>query len=462
MGQPKLNSSTTDDMAFSSFEGETISEVPKIFLNQLNELIQNCKSQNQLYVDAARLQDEALNYLKRICQDSDDDQHILLESAISSIETIKANKLKSYTDYSAQTGKSHASDPSRYYRTLLENTRDITAVIDRNSTIKFVNPTINQLIDYRVEEVINHTIFDFVHPNDREKVTRFYTALMHNHHLSNSIEFRLKHKNGGWLYFEGIGKNLLDDPTIAGMIFTCRDISERKHVEKKLYRTIQQNKMLATRSRQIRENERHSISRELHDDLGQAMSLLNMDIQLLDQKLQSYLDPQKRKEFDDDFENLHHSVQSIIETIQGIVYNLRPPILDNLGLDEAISWQADKFSNSNMSITVDCGLHYDPPEPNKTGLFRIFQEVMTNVYRHSKAENVTIITRSTTSHISLLVSDDGVGLPKDKINGVNSSGLLGMQERVKEMKGKISFTSEPGKGTTVSVKIPCGDGETNQ
>ncbi len=450
---PQVNSST-DNKELNRFDGEEIIKVPVKYMNQLNQIIEKSNSTNEVQDRVARLHDEALSYLYERADGAEEDQKILTQSAIASVETIASQKLKDLRSTIDDSRDLAKDDHSQYYTTLLEHSQDITTVIDRDGSIKYTNPAIERITGFTGGYVLNRNIFEFIHPKDREKVTRFYVALLHHKNNSNSIEFRLKNSRGGWLYAEGVGKNLLEDPIINGMIFNCRDISERKLVEKKLYRSIKQNKMLATRSRQIRENERHSIARELHDDLGQSLSILNMDIQLLDQKLQSHLDYKIRKEFDIDFENLHHSVQSIIETIQRIVYDLRPPILDNLGLDEAISWQAEKFKGAELDINLDTALQLDPPEPIKTGIFRIFQEMMTNIYRHSKAKNVTVITRSNANHISITVSDDGIGIPRDKVGGVKSSGLLGMQERTKEMKGKFSISSEPGKGTTISVKVP--------
>ncbi len=454
MIESKVNSSVNDAKS-NRFEGDSVSDVPVKYLHQLNYIMEECDSTEQLRNQVTCLHDEALTYLQEKSREAEDDQHILSKSAISSIELIATQKLNDLKPSIHQTHDIQSDTSSHYYSTLLEHSLDITTVIDRDGTIKYTNPAIERATGFQPGQVINQNIFDFIHPKDREKITRFYIRLLHNKRVPKSIEFRLKLEGGGWRYFEGVGKNLFEDPLIAGMIFNCRDISERKKVEKKFYRSIQQNKVLASRSRQIRENERHSIARELHDDLGQSLSLLNMDIQLLDQKLQGYLDYTQRKDFDKVFENLHHSVQSIIETIQRIVYDLRPPILDNLGLDEAISWQADKFSGTQVKINLKQGLTYDPPEPLKTGIFRIFQEIMTNIYRHSQANNVTIFTQSDDHYITLTVSDDGVGIPKDKVHGVKSSGLLGMNERAREMKGKLNISSEPGKGTTITVRIPC-------
>ena len=235
-----------------------------------------------------------------------------------------------------------------------------------------------------------------------------------------------------------------------------RDITERKHAEEVLQESKDQLKVFAAHLQTVREDERIQIARELHDNLGQNLTGLRMDISRIVKKL-------KEADVPCDLNIIIHQalemlplIDSTIEQVRKISSELRPRVLDELGLISAIEWQIEEFKKRTGT---DCNFFTDfqklPLAKNHlAGIFRIFQETLTNIMRHANATWVTVrITKKNSSAI-LEVEDNGCGINKKKISDKKSLGLLGMRERAVLFGGEVSFTSKKGKGTKVTLNIP--------
>jgi PAS domain S-box-containing protein len=251
------------------------------------------------------------------------------------------------------------------------------------------------------------------------------------------------------------------------MIGTGQDITKIKKTENKLRAYSNQLKELTEKKERIREKERIRIARKLHDELGQMLTVLKMDLYLLQQKADGKArewrtESETRQEFESS--NLITELKSAIErvdTITGSVRRisteLRPPILDDLGLMEAIAWQLNEFQKrtgictefKNRTQTVS-----DLSNDESTAIFRIFQEALTNIMRHAEANQVSVELSEEKANIILKVQDDGTGIEWDKVNKTKSLGILGMRERSEFLNGDISFLNKEEKGTTVILTIP--------
>jgi signal transduction histidine kinase len=203
------------------------------------------------------------------------------------------------------------------------------------------------------------------------------------------------------------------------------------------------------------EQERRSLSRELHDDVGQIMTALRFGLSDLEEHC-----PAPTQAFSQTLQNCRAMLERAIETIRGLAMGLRPSMLDDLGLGAAMEWQAREFSRRfdiPVTVNVDPQLAHCP-EPRRTALYRIAQEALTNCARHARASSVAIDLTRSGDTVRLTIKDDGVGLSAAG-GGTQGFGVIGMQERVRELGGMLTMQSAGGGGTVVNVEIPdSGDG----
>ncbi|HEV8096883.1 MAG TPA: response regulator [Burkholderiales bacterium] len=229
-----------------------------------------------------------------------------------------------------------------------------------------------------------------------------------------------------------------------------RQISERMIVEDRLKESEEKLRRLAAYLVSVREEERTHIAREIHDELGQVLTGLKMDVSWLAQRLDA-----KQKALHAKTQSMCGLIDSAIQTVRKIASGLRPEMLDEMGLVSAIDWQAKDFQKRTG---IRCRVEL-PPDGIKLDLerstttFRIFQEILTNVARHAHASRVDVKFGLTDDHMTLEVADNGVGIPEAKLNG-KSLGLLGIQERALHFNGDVTISGTAGQGTRVTVNIP--------
>jgi signal transduction histidine kinase len=233
------------------------------------------------------------------------------------------------------------------------------------------------------------------------------------------------------------------------------EVTERHQAERRLEETNAQLRVLAAHLQNLREEERKQVAREIHDELGQELAALKMDLTLLLRKIAR--DPQVNcVEVSADLIATASLVDRAIQTMRGICLELRPDILDKLGLCEAMRWQAEEYRSRTG---IACDLSFSPSEislvdAQATALFRIFQEALTNVARHAGATAVVARLALDREEVALSVSDNGRGITAAEIASARSLGLLSMRERVAALGGRFSVTGVPGAGTTLSAAIP--------
>ncbi|MDO8544842.1 MAG: histidine kinase [Opitutaceae bacterium] len=240
-------------------------------------------------------------------------------------------------------------------------------------------------------------------------------------------------------------------PAVHRALREAADRRERQRAEDKLRRSLEQLRALTTYLQYVREEERTRIAREVHDELGQALTGLKLDMSWLASRL-----PKTSPELAAKARTMTEHIDETIQTVRRIATELRPGILDSLGLVAAIEWQANEFQTRTgipcqvRSTVADTEWEHD----FTTVFFRIFQETLTNIIRHAKATRVEVRLNEEAGHLVLVVKDNGRGISEEEIAGTKSLGLVGMRERAMLIGGEVSLQGRPGKGTSVALRVP--------
>jgi signal transduction histidine kinase len=227
------------------------------------------------------------------------------------------------------------------------------------------------------------------------------------------------------------------------------DITDRKRAERELQRSFQELHALTARLESIREEERTTLARELHDRLGQALTAIRIDLAAL-------RTIPGRKEQLQRIDAISGLVEETIHVVRRISTGLRPGILDDLGLAATVEWAAEEFQ-ARTGIVCQVGAAGTNPaiDPERaTALYRIFQEALTNIARHAGATQVTIGLVQNDSYLSLEVRDNGRGIAAEQLSASGSLGILGMRERAMLLGGEFTIAGDPLRGTTLRVRIP--------
>ncbi len=289
------------------------------------------------------------------------------------------------------------------------------------------------------------------HPDDLPKLDS-----MIQHALETKTGYTYQHRiinnDGSIKHILGIGEVMLNrQGELIGLKGTGQDITELVKAEEKLQHSYRQIRELVAHLQHIREQERTRIAREIHDELGQQLTGLKMYISWLSKKtLPAKGDIQEK------FEATTSLIEETIRSVRRISMELRPSMLDDLGLIAAMEWQSNEFEKrSGISAEfINRAGNVEIPAAVKTGLFRIFQESLTNVARHAGATRITATLELRDQELILTISDNGKGFSVSNVESKKTLGLFGMKERTQEMGGKYDIISTPGDGTTVRVIVP--------
>jgi len=235
-----------------------------------------------------------------------------------------------------------------------------------------------------------------------------------------------------------------------------RDVTERRQAEDALHQSAADLRALAGHLQDVREEERATLARELHDNFGQNLTGLQIDLAWLDRHLQS-ANPGDLATAQDRIAAMVPLVERLSEMTQTISASLRPGVLDELGLVAAIEWHASDFeTRTGLPCAVSLPANDIELDQNiALALFRIMQEVLTNVIRHAQATRAEIRLHTVGSELELEIQDNGQGFAPDSISGPKALGVLGMRERAAAFGGTVDLLSEPGRGTTVRVRMPA-------
>jgi signal transduction histidine kinase len=240
-------------------------------------------------------------------------------------------------------------------------------------------------------------------------------------------------------------------PAVQRALRETADRRERQRAEDKLRRSLDQLRALTSYLQYVREEERTRIAREVHDELGQALTGLKLDMSWLAARL-----GRNARLVQDKVKTMVDHIDETIQTVRRIATELRPGILDSLGLVAALEWQANEFQSRtgipcHVEATVDDS---QLQQQFATVFFRIYQETLTNIIRHAKATRVDVKLMEEASALVLTVKDNGRGISEEEIANTRSIGLVGMRERAMLIGGEIALQGAPGKGTTMTLRVP--------
>lgn len=296
-----------------------------------------------------------------------------------------------------------------------------------------------------------------LHPDDRQRVQSTVEEAVAAGQPYD-FEHRLVRPDGTVRTVHARGEVVLNAAgKITGLTGVTQDITERKRIEEELLASREQLRQLSGHLQATREAERARISREIHDELGGALTGLKMAITRLDKNLETL----NQAEFHERTRDMTQLLDQTVATVRRMASDLRPGILDDFGLSAAIEWQLQDFAKRSG---LECDYEAAGEEfeleigPNRsTALFRVFQETLTNIARHAEAQRVQVRLELNPDEVRLQVRDDGRGISPASLVNARSLGLLGMRERVHLLNGELEIKGAPGQGTTVTARLPLGE-----
>ena len=314
--------------------------------------------------------------------------------------------------------------------------------------IKLVNREWERVLGWTLDEILDRGVDIlsefYPRPEDHQRVVNFISG-----YSAEWREFKTRVRDGRELDTTWANIHLSDGTSIG----FGRDITEQKQWERQLKASSEQLRALSASIQTGREEERTRMARLIHDELGSAFTSLRWDLESMDKVLSSPTDPASAEALRAKIARMVGLVDSTIDTIRRIAWELRPSILDDLGLVEAIEWQARQFEERTGIVCNRVGFvdRMSLQEEQSTALFRIFQEALTNILRHAGATVVDVTLAQEAEEFVMAISDNGRGIGIEK----SGLGILGMQERVRIMDGTIEIHGLEGAGTTIAVRIPA-------
>ncbi|MDP1785938.1 response regulator [Nitrosomonas sp.] len=314
-----------------------------------------------------------------------------------------------------------------------------------------VNPKYASIAGRCVDELLGTNQSDILHPDDvssyRSDIERFINDQSHDCRLAKRV--LRPDMSIIWIEISIVPFEIMGNGEVCHLCM-IEDITESK-------RMIESLRQLTTHLQDVREEERTRIGREIHDVLGGTLTVLKMDLDWLSKKISA--DPMHER-----IRSLYELTGEAIETARRVSINLRPNVLDNLGLYGAIEWQIREFEQrtdircelestiSNLSLS---NKHFE------TSIFRVIQEVFINIVRHSQATRVDIELSEDEDDILITIKDNGVGITESQMLNPESFGIIGMNERTQQIGGKLEISGVPSQGSVVTLKIPLTIATTN-
>lgn len=319
------------------------------------------------------------------------------------------------------------------------------------------NPALADMYRFASPEELIHSRQDislqvYVDPTRREEFKR----QLEEHGVVRGFEHEVFRKDGSRFWIS-VNARVVQDEQGAIQYYegTAQDITERKAAEEKLKASSEQLRALSARLQSAREEEGTRIAREIHDELGATLTSLRWDLEIFDKVISESKDGSQLQTLRERIEAMLRLTETTISSVRRISSELRPSVLDDLGLVEAIEWQAGQFqARTGITCRCDCSLeNLDLSRERSTAVFRIFQEALTNILRHAQATSVDITMKAEAGEFVFAISDNGRGITEDEKSGSQSLGLLGMQERAQLIGAKLDVNSDAGKGTVVTVRV---------
>jgi PAS domain S-box-containing protein len=349
------------------------------------------------------------------------------------------------------TQRRQAEDQTHILRVALENAMDGIAQIDVQARYLAVNGAYANMLGYQPDELVGMDWLSTVHPNDPEKAKAAYERMLRDGKAEMEVLGVRKDNSSFWKQTVIVKAQNPHGQWLGHYSFT-KDITERKRAEQAQRDSSDQLLALSRRVIEVQEEERRHLADELHDEIGQVLTAIGVNLHAV----AAVCDAAARHRVE---ESIHTVVQAT-EQVRDLSLDLRPTMLDDLGLIATLRWYADRQAQRTgiaVHLTAE-SLEVRLPSELTTGCFRVVQEALTNVVRHARAQNVWIEFRQGDDDVELVIRDDGVGFDTETVRHraarSESVGLFGIQERVKFLHGRTDIRSQPGQGTTIRAWFP--------
>ena len=343
------------------------------------------------------------------------------------------------------------------YKELWERAPVAYHVLDPDGKIAKVNQTEASMLGYQVQEMVGKSIFDFILPEQREEAQKRFRQKIRGLSVPKAEDRIYLKKDGSQIYV--VVDDVLERDAhgkVTGIRSTMTDITERKNAEETLARYISELRQLSKQLITVQEAERLRISRELHDEMGQALTMLRINIASIKESLL----PGYAKGVKDRLADADALTEKLLGQIHELTLELRPHMLDDLGLVPTLRWYTERLSRRlNIQILFTQKNWKERPDSEiSTALFRIIQEALTNAAKHARAKKIRILLVQKQKFIEVLIKDDGRGFDQRKIEKrpprARGIGLFSMKERAALLNGECTIESHPGKGTRIHISIP--------
>jgi len=342
------------------------------------------------------------------------------------------------------------------HRSILNASPDAIIVVEMDGCIRMVSPAAISLYGCKSSDyLIGRNMFKFLVPEDMDRAAS-NSLLMFNGYMG-TLEYRIQREDGTAFFAEVNGDIIWNsDEEPNGMVFIIRDISDRKKSEDDLKSSQVELKKFASHLQNVREEEKLQLAREIHDELGQILIAIKIDLGMMKQNVLKSIKSIDAENILTNFDNLFGLVDNTLNTTRKIMTDLRPEVLFLIGFIEAVKLY---LKNYKERYHIKCVFENTVTKLNlssqqSVALYRILQESLTNIAKHSMATEVIIYLDLLGNRLVMKVNDNGVGFKVSQKNKPNSYGLLGMRERVYLLDGELLISSKPGEGTTIKVEIP--------
>jgi len=337
---------------------------------------------------------------------------------------------------------------------LFETTPDAIVFANDRGQCVDANPAACRLLAAELDDILNMHVFDLFPPTDRSRISARWRTLIETGTLAVEADLIAQDGVRKPTELRAVARIL---PNVHVAIF--RDVTDRnrrqREVEEQLRASHRQVRAVAARARARREEDRTRLARELHDQLGQSLAGLKMDVFWLRDRL----GPAPSEQIAAKITSMLRLLDDTIHRVRCISSDLRPAVLDRLGLVPALEWAAEDFSHrAGIAATVATRIHEVQLDRGRSaGVLRIVQEALTNAATHSGAGHVEIAVDVAGGHIVVEVVDDGVGLPATALTNGESFGLIGMHERAVLLGGTITIRAGVERGTVVTISVPVAE-----
>jgi PAS domain S-box-containing protein len=322
-------------------------------------------------------------------------------------------------------------------------------LIDEHHYILEANSAVQAQLGLKPEDVIGKCCPEVVHGvSEPWYACPLEEAVQKGHSVEREA---LDQKSGRWIRSAIYPTRRLTPDGSRIFFHMVYDITDRKKAEEELTTSHEQLRSLSAHLESVREEERKNMAREIHDELGQILTAVKIDLSSLNE-----VSTEEQQLLLEKAKSMSELIDMAIETVKRISAELRPPVLDDLGIAVALEWQAEEF---NKRTHIKCEFTSKPKDivldqDRSTAIFRIFQEALTNVARHSNASKVKAVLTKETDRIVLTIKDNGKGIENKQIADPKALGIIGIRERARFLGGEVKVSGTPGKGTSVTVSIP--------